>query len=133
MSKLVPVLVQIVHRGHKATSGTNTNPISIEGDNNEEDKSGLPEKEKKRWEWKWKFDCNKGQWTAPVYQFFHPPILKFDKGDKDRLYTWFVCNSKHCKASTGANGIYRYMDKPDTTTTKNLKCHATKCFSEASV
>ncbi|KAJ7871618.1 hypothetical protein B0H14DRAFT_3439341 [Mycena olivaceomarginata] len=111
------------------TPGADINPISIEGDDDEEDESGLPEKERSGGNG----SGNLGQWTTPVYQFFHPLVLKFDEGDKDCPYTWFACNSKHCKASTGANGIRRYMDKSDAIATKNVKRHATKCFCEASV
>jgi hypothetical protein len=76
---------------------------------------------------------NKGQWTASVYQFFKLPVLKFDAEDNDRPFTWFACDAKHCKAGFGANGIRRYMDKSDATATKNLKRHAIKCFSQATV
>ncbi|KAK7017583.1 ribonuclease H-like domain-containing protein, partial [Favolaschia claudopus] len=71
-------------------------------------------------------------WNAPVYQFFKSPVLKFDESDHDRPYTWFACNSAHCKAS-GAKGIRRYMDKSDATATQNLKRHAIKCFGSAAV
>lgn len=69
-----------------------------------------------------------------MYQFFKPPVPKFDDSDKDRPYTWFACNAKHCKAGSGAAmGVRRYMDKSDATATKKLKRHANKCYGEAAV
>ncbi|KAJ6632544.1 hypothetical protein B0H10DRAFT_1938139 [Mycena sp. CBHHK59/15] len=62
-------------------------------------------------------ESNKGQWTASVYQFFKVSVLRFD--DEECPYTWFACNAKRCKATTGAAG--------------NLKRHAVKCFTEAVV
>ncbi|KAJ7587040.1 hypothetical protein C8J56DRAFT_786832, partial [Mycena floridula] len=66
-------------------------------------------------------------WTAPIYQFFKPPVLKFD--DTGRPYHWFACDLKTCRGQ-GAHGVKRYADTSDSSGTKNLKRHAKTCFGE---
>jgi hypothetical protein len=68
-------------------------------------------------------------WRSSVYSFFKNDVtIRYDGG---RLYHFFPCAARVCKADFG--GVRRYQDKKDRHSTANLKKHATRCFGPDAV
>ena len=62
-------------------------------------------------------------WDAPVYTFFEPrPAIEYENGRRPHV---FKCAKKDCKAK---NGIRRYLDTKDSTSTSNLIRHVERCW-----
>lgn len=62
-------------------------------------------------------------WDAPVYTFFEPrPMIEYKKGHRSHV---FKCAKKDCKAK---EGVRRYLDTKDSTSTSNLIRHVERCW-----
>jgi hypothetical protein len=68
------------------------------------------------------------RWNAPIYTFFGTAQVKYDG---DRKYHYFPCGAKHCKGPK--NGVRRYLDTSDKSSTTNLKSHAIKCWGRDAI
>jgi hypothetical protein len=74
-------------------------------------------------------DSLKVKWTSPVYGFFRADVtVAYADG---RKYHFFPCAARHCKSKD--NGVRRYQDNQDWSSTSNLKKHARHCFGDTAV
>ncbi|KAJ7340624.1 hypothetical protein DFH08DRAFT_963494 [Mycena albidolilacea] len=74
-------------------------------------------------------DALKAKWTSPIYGFFRSDVtIDYTDG---RKYHFFQCVARHCKSKE--NGVKRYQDNTDRSSTSNLKKHARQCFGAAAV
>ncbi|KAI1782437.1 hypothetical protein LXA43DRAFT_905787 [Ganoderma leucocontextum] len=62
-------------------------------------------------------------WVAPIYAFFEPrPTIEYKGGRRSHL---FKCAKKNCKAK---EGVRRYLDTQDSTSTSNMRRHVERCW-----
>ncbi|KAI1784273.1 hypothetical protein LXA43DRAFT_901906, partial [Ganoderma leucocontextum] len=62
-------------------------------------------------------------WDAPIYTFFEPrPTIQYKNGRRSHV---FKCAKKNCKAK---EGVRRYLDTKDSTSTSNLRRHVETCW-----
>jgi hypothetical protein len=68
-------------------------------------------------------------WRSAIYHFYNPNVsIGYED---DRLFHFFKCTARVCKAAMG--GVRRYQDSKDRNSTTNLKQHAIRCFGAEAV